>query len=120
MPRIHLTIANRALAIAGVAVSVPLTAGLGFAAISHGVYHRSNISTASELYCRLTGNRKRLADPIAFDNFLLKRADQNEQAVDVPEHLPLKVSVESLDIDGMHTFLLNRRDRNDRNERGAK
>ena len=115
MPRIRLSAANKALVTAGsVAAAVPLVAWAGFGALSHIVYHRSNFSTASEMYFRLTGNRKRLADPITFDNFLLKRAEENEQIIDVPEHMPFKVSVESLDIDGMHTFLLNRRDRNDR------
>ena len=114
MPRIHLGPANRAITVAGLAAAVPLAAWAGFSAISHGVYHRSNFSTASEMYFKLTSNRHRLADPIAFDNFLLKRAEGNEQVVDVPEHMPFKVSVESLDMNGMHTFLLNRRDRNDR------
>lgn len=106
---------NRTLATAGaIAAAVPVAAWAGFSAISHGVFRRSNISTASEMYFRLTSNRRRLADPIAFDNFLLHRAKKNEQAIDVPEHMPFKVSVETLDVDGMRTFLLNRRDRNDR------
>lgn len=115
MARIRLASANKALIAAGaIAASVPIVGIAGFSAVSHGIYHRSNMSTASEIYFRLTGNRKRLADPIAFDNYLLEQATKNERAIDAPEHLPFKVSVESLDIDGMHTFLLNRRDRNDR------
>ncbi len=115
MPHIRLNSANKVLAVAGAAVAaVPLVGFIGFTAASHGVYHRSNFSSASELYFRLTNSRKRLADPLTFDNFLLKRASENEQLIDVPEHMPFKVSVESLDVDGMHTFLLNRRDRNDR------
>ena len=115
MPNISWIARNRTLATAGAsAITVPFAAWAGFSAISHFVFHRSNFSTASEMYFRLTSNRRRLADPIAFDNFLLGRAKKNEQIVDVPEHMPFKVSVESLDNEGMHTFLLNRRDRNDR------
>ena len=114
MPRISFAPANKALVMAGAIAAVPFAALVGFAAASHGVYRRSNLSTASEIYFRLTGNRKRLQEPITFDNYLLKRAEKNEHSVDIPEHMPFKVSVESLDIDGMHTFLLNRRDRNDR------
>lgn len=99
---------------AGIAVAAPIAAWVGFSAISHGVWHRSNLSTVSEIYSRLTGNRHKLADPIAFDNYLLSQAEANEKLVDVPEILAFKTSVESIDIEGTQTFLLNRRDRNDR------
>lgn len=99
---------------AGIAVAAPIAAWVGFSAISHGLWHRSNLSTASEIYSRLTGNRHKLADPIAFDNYLLNQAEANEKLVDVPEILTFKTSVESIDIEGTQTFLLNRRDRNDR------
>lgn len=99
---------------AGVAVAAPVAAWVGFSAISHAVFHRSNLSTASEIYFKLTSNRKKLVDPIAFDNYLLEQATANEKTVDVPEMPPFKTSVESIDIEGTQTFLLNRRDRNDR------
>lgn len=99
---------------AGVAVAAPVAAWLGFTAVSHAVFHRSNMSTASEIYFRLTSNRTKLADSIAFDNYLLDQAKTNEKPVDVPEMLPFKTSVESIDLEGVQTFLLNRRDRNDR------
>lgn len=106
---------HRALTTAAVvAASIPVAAWVGFSAVSHGLYHRSNISTASEIYFRLTSNRKKLYDPIAFDNYLLDQAEANEKAVDVPELMTFKTSVESIDIEGTQTFLLNRRDRNDR------
>ena len=99
---------------AGFAIATPLVAWAGFTAVSHAGYHRSNMSTASEIYFRATSGRKKLADPIAFDNYLLEQAQSNEQPVDVPEVLPFKTSVEIIDMDGTQTFLLNRRDRNDR------
>lgn len=101
-------------AAAGFAIAAPLAAWVGFSAVSHAGYHRSNMSTASEVYFRATGSRKKLADPIAFDNYLLEQAKTNEQPVDVPEVLPFKTSVEIIDLEGTQTFLLNRRDRNDR------
>lgn len=103
-----------ALTIAGVTVAAPIATWLAFSAVSHGVFHRSNMSTASEIYFRLTSNRKKLADPVAFDNYVLEQAVANEQTVSVPELMPFKTSVESIDMAGIQTFLLNRRDRNDR------
>lgn len=105
---------HKAIAVAGIAVAAPLVAWAGFSAVSHGLWHRSNMSTASEIYFRLTSNRQKLADPIAFDNYLLAQAETNEKLVDVPDLLTFKTSVESIDVAGTQTFLLNRRDRNDR------
>jgi acetyl esterase/lipase len=105
---------HNAFKVASIAVAAPLATWAGFSAISHGVYHRSNMSTASEIYFLLTSNRRKLSDSIAFDNYLLEQAETNEKPVDVPELLTLKTSVESIDLEGTQTFLLNRRDRNDR------
>lgn len=105
---------HKALTIAGATIAAPLAAWLGFSALSHGVFRRSNLSTASEIYFRLSRNRKKLVDPISFDNYLLAQAKANEKHVDVPDILTFKTSVESIDIGGTQTFLLNRRDRNDR------
>ena len=105
---------HKALSVVGGTIATPIVGWIGISAVSHGVYHRSNMSTFSEAYFRLTGGRKKLADPIAFDNYLLERAEANEQSVSVPELLTFKTSVESIDIEGTETFLLNRRDRNDR------
>lgn len=114
MADLRFLLKHKAFTIAGAAVAAPLAAWAGFSAISHGVYHRSNMSTASEIYFRLTSNRRKLLDPIAFDNYLLDQAEANEKIVDVPELLTFKTSVESIDLQGVQTFLLNRRDRNDR------
>ncbi|MDO4536781.1 MAG: alpha/beta hydrolase [Coriobacteriales bacterium] len=114
MNTLKLLAGRRALTIAGAAVAVPATALLGFSAVSHGIYHRSNLSTLSEIYHRFTSNRHRLADPIAFDNYVLEQASANDQPVDIPEVVPFKTSVESIEIGSTQTFLLNRRDRNDR------
>ena len=105
---------HKALSAVGVTIATPLAAWAGFSAVSHGLFHRSNLSTFSEAYFRLTGNRKKLADPITFDNYVLDQAKTNEEPVSVPELLTFKTSVESMSIEGTETFLLNRRDRNDR------
>lgn len=105
---------HRALTVTGAAIATPLAAWLGFSAASHGIWHRSNLSTASEIYFRLSGNKQKLSDPIAFDNYLLSQAEVNEMPVDIPELITLKTSVESIEMEGTQTFLLNRRDRNDR------
>lgn len=105
---------HKAISVAAAAVGVPLAAWAGFSAVSHGVFHRSNFSTASAIYFHIAGGRKKLADPIAFDNYLLDQAVENEKPVDIPEQLVFKTSIESIDIEGTQTFLLNRRDRNDR------
>lgn len=105
---------HKALVVAGAALAAPLAAWAGFSLVSHALFHRSNLSTASEISFRAVDRRKKLADPISFDNYLLAQAEANEQDVDVPELVPFKTSVESIDIAGTKTFLLNRRDRNDR------
>ena len=114
MANIKLPDKRTALTIVGATIAAPLAAWAGFSAVSHGIYHRSNLSTASAIYFRLTGNKKKLADPLAFDNYVLAQAKANEQPVSEPELLTFKTSVESVDISGTETFLLNRRDRNDR------
>ncbi len=105
---------HKALTAAGAILAVPLAAWTGFSAVSHLIYRRSNMSTASEIYFRLTRNRHKLLDPIAFDNYILDQATTNEKTVDVPEILTFRTSVESIEMGGIQTFLLNRRDRNDR------
>ena len=105
---------HRALTVVCAAVAIPIAGWAGISAISHGIYHRSNMSTFSEIYFRLTGSRKKLADPIVFDNHLLDQAVSNEQHVSEPDLITFKTSVENVDISGTETFLLNRRDRNDR------
>lgn len=105
---------HKALTIIGGAVAAPIVVWAGISAVSHGLYHRSNMSTFSEAYFRINGGRKKLADPIAFDNYLLDQAKTNEQSVNIPELLTFKTSVETINMEGTETFLLNRRDRNDR------
>ncbi len=105
---------HKALSIVGGTIAAPIVAWGGFSAVSHGLFHRSNMSTFSEAYFRLSGSRKKLADPLAFDNYLLEQARANEQSVSIPDLLTFKTSVESIDVEGTETFLLNRRDRNDR------
>lgn len=111
----------RILKIGAVAASVPATAFAGFTAISHGVFHRSNMGTASEIYHWLRGTRKRMNEPITWDNYILASADANEQRYSVPKAVDFhykvmgfKVSIDEMDVDGSQVYLLNKRDLNDR------
>lgn len=114
MANLGLFYKHKALVVAGIAVAAPLAAWAGFSIVSHAVFRRSNLSTASAITFRASNNRRKLSDPITFDNYVLAQAEANEKTVDVPDILTFKTSVESIDIEGMQTFLLNRRDRNDR------
>lgn len=96
------------------AVMAPLAAWGAFSAVSHGAFGRSNLSSATELSFLLMDRKKKLQDPLTFDNYLLAQATENERRVDVPELVTFKCSVESVDVGDMQTFMLNRRDRNDR------
>lgn len=105
---------HKALTAAGAIVAAPLVGWGIFSAVSHGVFGRSNFASASEYSFRLVDRRKKLADPITFDNYLLSQAEANERPVDVPDLVSFKCSVEATEMGGVQTFLLNRRDRNDR------
>lgn len=112
---------NRILKIAGVAAGVPLAAFGGFTAVSHAVFHRSNMGTASEVYHWIKGTRRRMNEPITWDNYILASADANEQRYSVPQAVDFhykvmgfKVSIDEAEVDGSQVYLLNRRDINDR------
>lgn len=112
---------ERLVKIACVATGVPLAAAAGFTAVSHAVFHRSNMGTASEIYHWLKGTRKRMNEPITWDNYILASADANEQRYSVPQAVDFhykvmgfRVSIDEYDLDGSQVFLLNRRDINDR------
>lgn len=117
--------AKRILKIAGIAAGVPAAAALGFSAISHGVYHRSDMATASEMYQWLKGYRKRVDEPIAWDNYILERATANEEHYSVPKAVDFHykimgfgVSISESDLTcdagSMQVFMLNKREINDR------
>lgn len=103
--------ATKALA---VAAATPVALFAAYSAVSHLYYRRSNIATASEVYNRVTSDKNRMADPIAWDNYILAHAESNEQRYSLPPLVGLRVSVEDSDFEGMQTFVLNRRNLNDR------
>ncbi|MDD5799893.1 MAG: alpha/beta hydrolase [Coriobacteriales bacterium] len=119
-PRMH-----HALKVAALAAGAPVVAALGFSAVSHGVYHRSDMATMSEMYQWLKGYRKRVDEPIAWDNYILNRASANEEHYSVPKvvdfHYKImgfRVSIQETDLKSdagsMQVFMLNRREINDR------
>lgn len=105
---------HKALAAVGIAVAAPLAGWAAVSAVSHGAFHRSNMATATATSFRLVDRRKKLADPITFENYLLAQAETNEKPVEEPDFLNFKTSIESVSMADMQTFLLNRRERNDR------
>ena len=112
---------RRALRIAGIAACVPAGIFAGFTAVSHGVFHRSNMGTASEIYYWLKGTRKRMNEPVTWDNYILASAQANSERYSMPSALDFHykllgfhVPVEERSFDDVQTFLLNKRDINDR------
>ncbi|MBP3883450.1 MAG: alpha/beta hydrolase [Olsenella sp.] len=96
------------------AAAAPVALFGAVTAVNRIVYRRSNIASASEVYNRITGNKKRMADPVEWDNYLLERSEANEERYALPTLMTLKVSAEDTDFEGMQTFVLNRRNLNDR------
>lgn len=106
--------------VAAVATGVPLAAAAGFTAVSHLGFHRSNMATASEVYHWLIGTRKRMNEPLTWDNYILSSADDNERLYSIPKAVDFhykvmgfKVSIDEMDVDGSQVYLLNKRDIND-------
>ncbi len=83
-------------------------------AINRIAFRRSNIASASEVYHRVNGNKKRMANPVEWDNYILERSDVNDARYTMPALMTFKVSIEDTDFEGMQTFILNRRAINDR------
>lgn len=96
------------------AAATPVALFGAVTAINRLVYRRSNIASASEVYNLITGNKKKMAEPVEWDNYLLERSEANEERYTLPALMTFKVSVEDTDLGGMQTFVLNRRNINDR------
>ena len=97
------------------ATGVPAAMTLGYTLVSHFVFHRSNISTASEIYLRATGgDKKLLKDMVLLDNTILESAETNDRRYTMPSSLTLKVAVHEEMLEGRQIFCLNRRPINDR------
>ncbi|MGI6754946.1 MAG: alpha/beta hydrolase fold domain-containing protein [Atopobiaceae bacterium] len=112
---------KRALKIAGIATCVPLGAFAGFTAVSHGVFRRSNMASASEIYHWLKGTRRRMVEPITWDNYILESSSANEARYSMPNALDFhykllgfRVPVSETTVQDMQVFTLNKRDLNDR------
>ena len=121
MPQPNKSTAKKILKIAAISAAVPATAFAGFTAVSHVVFHRSNMATASEGYNWIKGTRKRMQEPLTWDNYILSSADANEQRYSVPKALDFhykmlgfRVPIEETEVGGAQVFRLNRHDINDR------
>ena len=87
----------------------------GYTLLSHALYHRSNLSTANELYLRATGGSKKLLkDMVLLDNTVLESAETNDRRYTIPSSVTLSVSTAEEMIGGHQVFYLNRRPINDR------
>ena len=107
--------APEVIKVLGGVASVPAVLAAGYTAISHLVFHRSNMGTATELYLRATGGGKQLLkDMILLDNTILQSAETNDRRYTMPSSVTLKVSSDEEMMEGRQIFHLNRRPINDR------
>lgn len=107
--------APKAIKILGAAAGVPAAFAAAYTLISHAVFHRSNLSTANELYIRATGGSKKLLkDMVLLDNTILESADRNDRRYTIPSGVDLDVTVNEEMVNGYQVFHLNRRPINDR------
>lgn len=105
----------KAVKVIGGVVGVPAALAAAYTAVSHGVFHRSNMGTASEIYLRATGGGKKiLKSTVALDNTILERAETNDRRYTIPSSVTLKVSTHEELVDGRQVFHLNQRPINDR------
>lgn len=107
--------APKAVKVLGALTGAPALLTAGYTLVSHGVYHRTNISTAAELCLRVTGGGKRLLkDMVLLDNAILQSAESNDRRYTIPSTVDLDVSSHEEMLDGFQVFYLNRRPINDR------
>ena len=99
----------------GAVTAVPAAIAAGYTVVSHAVFHRSNTSTAAEVYLRATGGGKKpLKDMVLLDNTILERAETNDRRYTIPSSVTFKVSSREELLDGRQVFHLNQRPINDR------
>lgn len=108
--------APKVVKVLGATAGIPAIAAAGYTFVSHAIYHRSNRSTATELYLRATdgGGKKLLKDMVLLDNTILKSAEENDRRYTIPSSVTFNVSTHEEMIDGHQVFFLNRRPINDR------
>lgn len=107
--------APKIVKVLGAIASVPAALAAGYTLISHALYHRSNLSTAQEVYLKATGGGKELLkDMVMLDNTILDSADINDRRYTIPSTVTLKSSVSEEIVDGLQVFHVNRRPINDR------
>lgn len=106
--------ANKALKIIGIAAGVPALCAGAFALASRAIWHRSSFGTVSELSLRTSGVRNKMENDIEFDNYVLKRAEANEERYVLPSIFTPRVTVTETEVAGMQVFSLNKRAINDR------
>lgn len=114
MPIIPFGKLPKAAKIISVAAGVPAALAAGYTLVSHAVFHRSNISTAAEIYQRVSGGKRLLKDPVLLDNTILQSAETNDRRYTIPSSVTIKVSVDEEMVGGFQVFHLNRRPINDR------
>ncbi len=106
--------APTAARIAGALAAVPAALAVGYTGISHLLFHRSNMSTATELYLRATGGKRLLKDMVLLDNTILERSETNDRRYTLPPSVTLKASLDEELVGGHQVYHLNRRPINDR------
>lgn len=107
--------APKAVKVLSIVAGVPALAATAYTAVSHLVFHRSNLSTATEIFLRTNGGwKKQLKDPVMLDNAILDAAEQNGRRYTIPSSVTLKVTANEEILGGQQVFFLNRRPINDR------
>ena len=107
--------APKMVKIIGAAAGIPAGLGALYTLVSHGVFHRSNLGTATEVYLRATGGGKKLLrDMVLLDNAILQSAETNDRRYTIPTSVDLEVASSEEIMAGYQVFHLNRRPINDR------
>lgn len=108
--------APKAVKVVGALAGAPAVVAAGYTAVSHLVFQRSNLGTATEIYLRASGggSKKLLKDPVLLDNAILQAAENNSRRYTIPSSVTFKVTVDEEMLGGQQVFSLNRRPINDR------
>ncbi len=112
---------RRALIAAAVAAGTPVAGFCGLTALSHAVFHRSNMATLSEGYHWLKGTNRRANEVVTWDNYVLERAEANARRYSMPQVLDIQyrlmgfhVPIDERTIANTQTYVLNHQHINDR------
>ena len=94
---------NKAVKIIGIVLAVLLVIAAEFTAVSHAVYHRSDMATAAELLFRIQGTKKKFSDPQECADYIEQRRNAGEYVLTQK----LKSDVSERAVDGSRVYILS-------------